>query len=158
MEKVSDFKEHDDNFLDKCKKKSSPWKSLNFFSNFFSDITDVWDVENPADVLKQVLSNNGKEAPEFRLLWVNGQDTILSCYHIGVYSEKELLGQSPGETVDIAKDMAARDALRKLFNYDDCSTPIPFQILKSTKSELKLTSNQSVRDWSADHVKNIVTV
>ena len=117
------------NFI--CKIGIVKWIS---FQNFFSDITDVWDVENPADVLKQVLSNNGKEAPEFRLLWVNGQDTILSCYHIGVYSEKELLGQSPGETVDIAKDMAARDALRKLFNYDDCSTPIPFQILKSTKS------------------------
>ena len=128
------------------------------YSTFYLDITDVWDVENPTGVLSQVLNNDRKEPPEFRLLWVNGQDTILACYHVGVYCNKELIGQSPGETIDIAKDMAARDALRKLFNFDDCSTPIPFQILKATNKELKSNSNPSLVHWSTENMKNIVTV
>ena len=89
---------------------------------------------------------------------MNGQDTILSCYHIGVYCDKELIGKSPGETVEIAKDMAARDALRKLFNYDDCSTPIPFQMLKESRIELRQSVNPSLSDWSTENIKNIVTV
>ena len=89
-------------------------------------------------------------------MWVNGQDTILACYHIGVYCDKELIGQSPGETVEIAKNMAARDALRKLFCFEDCSTPIPFQIVKEDSNVLKFQPNDLVKNWSSAALKNIV--
>ena len=32
---------------------------------------------------------------------------------------------APGETPEIAEEMAARDALRRLFRFDDSSRPIP---------------------------------
>ena len=122
----------------------------------FPDITDIWDVENPIGVLNQVLNNDGKSYPEFRLLWVNGQDTILACYHIGVYCDKELIGQSPGESVEIAQDMAARDALRRLFCFDDSSTPIPYEVVKKDITALKFIPNATVRDWSSKNVKKLV--
>ena len=31
--------------------------------------------------------------PVSRLLWVSGKETILACYHVGIYSDKELIGQ-----------------------------------------------------------------
>ena len=114
-----------------------------------SDITDIWNVENPTGILTQVLKNEGREKPEFRLLWVNGQDTILACYHVGVYCSKELIGQSPGETIDIAQDMASRDALRKLFCFDDCSKPIPFQMIQKDTKILQFTQNVGIKDWSS---------
>ncbi len=32
---------------------------------------------------------------------------------------------APGETAEIAEDMAARDALRRIFRFDDTARPIP---------------------------------
>ena len=91
-------------------------------------------------------------------MWVNGQDTILACYHIGVYCDKELIGRSPGETIEIAQDMAARDALRVLFHFDECSTPLPYQIMRAGGDVLKLKPNDSVKDWCLHNVKNLVTI
>ena len=105
-----------------------------------------------------MLKNEGRESPEFRLIWVNGQDTILACYHIGVYSNKQLIGQSPGETVEIAQDMATRDALRKLFCFEDSSTPLPYQILQKDRDALKFTPNPTVQDWCSHNIKNLVTI
>lgn len=120
------------------------------------DITDIWDVENAVGVLTQILTNDGRSHPEFRLLWASGQDTILACFHIGVYCDKELIGQSPGESVEIAQDMAARDCLRRLFRFDDASTPIPFG--KMDAQLLKFTPNSSISEWSEHKIKNLVIV
>ena len=43
--------------------------------------------------LATVLSNDGRGEPESRLLWAAGKDTMMACFHIGVYSDRELLGQ-----------------------------------------------------------------
>ena len=60
-----------------------------------------------------------------RLLWQSGPSSILASYRVGLYLDRwlpagavgdpvvrELIGESPGETVQIAEEMAARDALR----------------------------------------------
>ena len=124
-------------------------------------ISDIWDVESPNQVLTQVLANCGKTEPEYRLLWVNGQDTVLACYHIGAYCDSELIGQSPGETVEIAQDMAARDALKKLFRFDEASRPVMFETKNIVKSDpvaginnlLKFQPNMAIKDWSIDKVR-----
>ena len=126
------------------------------YQSTFSDITDIWDVENAVGVLTQILTNDGRSHPEFRLLWASGQDTILACFHIGVYCDKELIGQSPGESVEIAQDMAARDCLRRLFRFDDASAPIPFG--KMDAHLLKFTPNSSISEWSEHKIKNLVIV
>ena len=47
--------------------------------------------------LATVLSNDGRGEPESRLLWAAGKDTMMACFHIGVYSDRELLGQGACE-------------------------------------------------------------
>ena len=43
--------------------------------------------------LAKVLANEGRGEPETRLLWAAGKDTMMACFHIGVYSDRELVGQ-----------------------------------------------------------------
>ena len=43
-----------------------------------------------------------------------GPDTILASHLVGLYCHKEIIGQSYGETLEIAEEMAARDALRNI--------------------------------------------
>ena len=57
------------------------------------DINDIWDVENPMGVVSQILEKHGLPEPESRLLWVTGENTIMACYHVGVYSDQQLIGK-----------------------------------------------------------------
>ena len=45
---------------------------------------------------------------------------------VGVYCDKQLIGQSYGETLDIAEEMSARDALRNIFQTAEHSDPRPY--------------------------------
>ena len=116
------------------------------------DINEIWDVENPMNVVQTILKNQGKAEPESRLLWVSGQDTIMACYHIGIYVDQELIGQSPGETVEIAEDMAARDVLRRMFKYDDTARPLPFtrELMVDGSLSLKSAPNLKVANWTPE--------
>ena len=108
---------------------------------------------NPMRILEGILSRSGLEAPEARLLFqtginyfcgtkkkvemvdiksvllmllCSGPDTILASHLVGVYCNKEIIGQSYGETLEIAEEMAARDALRNIFQTAEHSAPRPF--------------------------------
>ena len=83
--------------------------------------------------LTATLKSMGKPAPESRLLWENAPGSILASYTVGIYVDRlmsqkaemefqkkivrELIGESPGETVESAEEMAARDALRLDFRH-----------------------------------------
>ena len=73
----------------------------------------------------------GKEhfSPPFRLIWATGVSSALSTYVVGVYSNKEFLGKSAAENLSLAEEMAARDALRRLFETDEKRAGIPFDKL-----------------------------
>ena len=80
--------------------------------------------------LMTTLESMGRSAPESRLLWENAPGSILASYTVGIYVDRlennpiwgnglsrptlnrELIGESPGETLELAEEMAARDALR----------------------------------------------
>jgi len=81
---------------------------------------------NPMRILEGILLRSGLEAPEARLLFQTGPDTILASHLVGVYCNKEIIGQSYGETLEIAEEMAARDALRNIFQTAEHSAPRPF--------------------------------
>jgi len=57
------------------------------------DLTEIWDIADPMGVLASILKNEKRGEPEARLLWVSGKETLLACYHVGIYSDKELIGQ-----------------------------------------------------------------
>ena len=57
------------------------------------DLTDLWDLPDPMGTLEAILTKENRGLPEARLLWSSGKETILACYHVGVYSDRELIGQ-----------------------------------------------------------------
>lgn len=57
------------------------------------DLSEIWNVQNPMSYLAKVLKTKGMAEPESRLLWCGGKETIFACYHVGIFSNKELIGQ-----------------------------------------------------------------
>lgn len=57
------------------------------------DITDIWDIKDPMASLARILANENRGEPEARLLWASGKETLLACYHVGIYSDQQLIGQ-----------------------------------------------------------------
>ncbi|XP_023349039.1 39S ribosomal protein L44, mitochondrial [Eurytemora carolleeae] len=118
------------------------------------DINSIWEISNPMRVLSILLQNMKMEAPEPRLLWQSGPKTLLSSFIVGIYSDKKLIGQFAGESVEVAEEMAARDALRRLFKTTDCMKPLPVHSpsISSTKP------NKSIQDWRIEDQPNIVNL
>merc|ERR1712037_911357 len=80
------------------------------------DLNELWNVRNPMRELTATLKSMGKPAPE----------SILASYTVGIYVDRELIGESPGETVESAEAMAARDALRNLHSTSEHAAPLPW--------------------------------
>ena len=57
------------------------------------DVIALWPLDDPMATLAAVLRNEGRGEPEARLQWVSGRETMMACYHVGVYADKELIGQ-----------------------------------------------------------------
>ncbi|XP_048757948.2 39S ribosomal protein L44, mitochondrial-like [Ostrea edulis] len=88
------------------------------------DVNEMWKLDNPMGLLSAVLQSKGMSTPESRLLWQTGCTSIMSVYHVGIYSDKELIGRSPGETLAIAEEQAAREALKNLMKTDEARPPL----------------------------------
>ncbi|KAI4880371.1 hypothetical protein NFI96_025386, partial [Prochilodus magdalenae] len=90
------------------------------------DLFDMWKVVNPMGLLVEELTRRGVALPEPRLIQSAGASTVLPLYFVGLYSDRKLLAQGPGETVLAAEEEAARVALRKLFGYTENRKPFDF--------------------------------
>ncbi|XP_022048279.1 39S ribosomal protein L44, mitochondrial [Acanthochromis polyacanthus] len=90
------------------------------------DLFDMWTVVNPMGLLVEELSKKNVPLPEPRLIRSAGASTVLPLYFVGLYSDKKLLAQGPGETVLAAEEEAARVALRKLYGYTENRKPFDF--------------------------------
>ncbi|EFA05348.1 large ribosomal subunit protein mL44 [Tribolium castaneum] len=75
------------------------------------DVYDVWAPDSPLDYLRSLLP---KQEIESRLCNKSAVNTILANYQVGLYCNKKLLGLGWGESVEIAKDTAALDAIQRL--------------------------------------------
>lgn len=113
------------------------------------DILDLWPIEQPEELLKEVCKANNLALPEPRLLGDCGKNTVLAAYHVGLYSNKKLIGKGRlkylvsfffllfnldfiflgfGEDVDTAVKTASLDALQSLFGTHDNMKPFDFKI------------------------------
>nr|XP_057935967.1 39S ribosomal protein L44, mitochondrial [Doryrhamphus excisus] len=90
------------------------------------DIFDMWTVVNPMGLLVEELNKRNVPLPEPRLIRSAGASTVLPLYFVGLYSDKKLLAQGPGETLAAAEEEAARVALRKLYGYTENRRPFDF--------------------------------
>ncbi|XP_067132530.1 large ribosomal subunit protein mL44 [Centruroides vittatus] len=117
------------------------------------DIQEMWKISNPMLMLSSIIERQGK-LPESRLLWKAGTNTIFAVYHVGIYCDKVLLGKGPGETIKEAVDVAARDALNKMFHITPGSFSLPFGD-KGHKLELdKEKINVPLLEWTSTSIKD----
>lgn len=93
------------------------------------DLNELWEVRDPMGLLAATLERLGRPGPEARLLWETAPSSILATYRVGVYVDRELVGESPGETLQEAEEMAARDALRNLYRTTEHAAPLPWATL-----------------------------
>lgn len=56
-------------------------------------ILDIWNIENPEDLLKQQCMSKKLPIPEPRLLGDCGKNTVLAAYHVGLYCDKKMIGK-----------------------------------------------------------------
>ncbi|CAI5445700.1 unnamed protein product [Caenorhabditis angaria] len=97
----------------------SPEKCKNLVIDFIVpqiidiDFADIYPLAEPMEVLRNLRKNVDIEP---RILRSAGEISAEPLYVVGIYEEKKkLIGQSAGETLSIAQDMAARDALLRLW-------------------------------------------
>ncbi|XP_059188051.1 39S ribosomal protein L44, mitochondrial [Centropristis striata] len=94
------------------------------------DLFDMWNVINPMGLLVEELTKRNTPLPEPRLIRSAGASTVLPLFFVGLYSDKKLLAQGPGETIVAAEEEAARVALRKLYGYTENRRPFDFSPLQ----------------------------
>lgn len=61
-----------------------------------------------------------------------------------------------GEAISIAIEMAAHDALKRLFHTTENRKPIPFKMDVGALSYDKSKWNVSINDWSSAKMQNVV--
>lgn len=117
--------------------ESSGEKSVQLFIQDFvctqlsqKDLTECWKIESPLGVLKDVCQTLKMAAPEPRILGDAAKNTILSTYHVGIYSDKKLIGTGFGESINIAIDSAAQNTLLGIFGIKSNARPLNFSINK----------------------------
>ncbi|VDO52296.1 unnamed protein product [Haemonchus placei] len=80
------------------------------------DFADVYNLRDPLAVLTDLLTQGGASEVEPRILRSSGPVSAEPVYVVGIYKDKsELVGQSAGETLRIATEMAAREGLLRLW-------------------------------------------
>lgn len=81
------------------------------------ELSDVWQIEKPYEVLQSVCAAQGIASIEPRILGQVSKADLLFCCRIGIYdgSSKKLLGSSYGDNYDNGIEAAALDALTKFF-------------------------------------------
>lgn len=119
------------------------------------DITSIWTLD-PVPTLDTILKNERRGPADFRLAAQNGVKTILAAYQVAVYSDQQFLGIGVGESVPVAKDVAALDALRRMFGIADFSKPIPFNFSVDISSQRN--ENLPLTRWCSENFKNLVRV
>lgn len=92
------------------------------------DINEFWKIENPMQLLSEICKGKKIGAPEPRLLSEAGKNTLLACYHVGIYCDKRQVGSGFGEDITIATDQAAKDTLKTFFGTNTNMKPLDFKL------------------------------
>ncbi|KAL1770795.1 39S ribosomal protein L44, mitochondrial [Sigmodon hispidus] len=104
------------------------------------ELFEMWTVINPMGLLVEELKRRNISSPESRLTRQSGSTTALPLYFVGLYCDKKLLAEGPGETILVAEEEAARVALRKLYGFTENRRPWdyskPQESVKAEKTSL----------------------
>ncbi|ETN79642.1 carboxyl transferase domain protein [Necator americanus] len=98
------------------------------------DFADVFPLRQPLAVLTDLLMREGAKEVEPRILRSAGTVSATPVYVVGIYKDKsELVGQSAGETLEIAVDMAAREGLLRLWGITADRTDLSLEPVVETE-------------------------
>jgi len=115
-------------------KSADEKQACNFVRDFLlvklaeKDIPEIWNPPEPLDILTDILLRENRGAAEPRLIGESGVTTLIPCYRVAIYSDKQFLGWGFGDSTEEATDIAARDALYRMFEIVESSKPIRFNI------------------------------
>uniref|UniRef100_A0A8C3BMZ0 Large ribosomal subunit protein mL44 n=1 Tax=Cairina moschata TaxID=8855 RepID=A0A8C3BMZ0_CAIMO len=108
---------------------SGPERTGTFLRDFLmphligKDLFEIWEVVNPMGLLVEELTKRNISSPEPRITRQLGVTTVLPLYFVGLYCDKKMIAEGPGETLLAAEEEAARVALRKLYGYTENRRP-----------------------------------
>ncbi|VDM59638.1 unnamed protein product [Angiostrongylus costaricensis] len=135
------------------------------------DFADVYPLRQPLAVLTDLLVGQGAKEIEPRILRSAGTVSAQPVYVVGIYKDKsELVGQSAGETLEVAVDMAAREGLLRLwevtvdrvFSFGQNAADIPFDTFSMEnyylKDRCKPSTDTSILSVVENEPLNIVEV
>ncbi|KAM3932409.1 large ribosomal subunit protein mL44 [Leptodactylus fuscus] len=101
------------------------------------DLFDFWTVTDPMSLLVEQLSHRNVPLPEPRITRQSGATTVLPVYFVGLYCDKKLIAEGPGETVNAAEEEAARVALRKMFGFAENRRPWNYSLHRQDLGDKK---------------------
>lgn len=90
------------------------------------DLLEIWCPDKPIELLNSMLSEQGKQNVNPRLISQTGKNTLLSSYQVGLYCNKQFLGSGFGQTVEEALQVASINTLSKMLGLSDSSQPLRF--------------------------------
>ncbi|KAM5228819.1 large ribosomal subunit protein mL44 [Ctenodactylus gundi] len=108
---------------------SGPERTALFIRDFLitqmtgKELFEMWKIVNPMGLLAEELKKRNISFPESRLTRQSGSTTAVPLYFVGLYCDKKLIAEGPGETVLVAEEEAARVALRKLYGFTENRKP-----------------------------------
>ncbi|XP_067851196.1 39S ribosomal protein L44, mitochondrial [Heptranchias perlo] len=126
---------------------SGPERASLFIRDFLitqligKDLFELWPLVNPMGLLVEELKKRKVSLPEPRLTRQSGAGTVLPVYFVGLYSDKQLIAEGPGETVLSAEEEAARVALRKIYGYTENRRPWDYSSPKKEPVAAKALSS-----------------
>ena len=80
---------------------------------------DIWKPKDPMNLLIEELRKRSLEPPEARLVHEVGVNTVMPCFVVALFCDKEFLAESGAESVVLAEIDAAKIALRKMFKIEE---------------------------------------
>jgi large subunit ribosomal protein L44 len=108
------------------------------------DINEFWKIDEPMELLKELCRDKKLAEPEPRLIADTGRNTLLAAYHVGLYSNKQMIGSGFGEDITIATEEAAKDSLRNLFKTNTNMKPFDYRM--PVEIVMKSLSKSTVAD------------
>ncbi|XP_033331652.1 mitochondrial ribosomal protein L44 isoform X2 [Megalopta genalis] len=90
------------------------------------DLTEIWCPSEPFEMLNSIIYKEKNSPVEPRIIGQAGKNTILSAYQVAVYCNKQFLGSGFGQDIAEARNVAAMNALCKMFGLLDSSQPLRF--------------------------------
>lgn len=71
------------------------------------DLLELWNIEQPEELLARICRERNLAAPEPRLLGDCGKNTVLAAYHVGLYTNKKMIGQ--GKVMKATQNILAKE-------------------------------------------------